>query len=51
VWSKVATLFESIPCGHTIYQFDPEERYCYYYAHLERYGKGLKNGDQMARGQ
>jgi peptidoglycan LD-endopeptidase LytH len=48
---KVAKLFGSVPGGHTIYQFDPEERYCYYYAHLERYAKGLKEGDPITRGQ
>jgi peptidoglycan LD-endopeptidase LytH len=36
--------------GNTIYQFDPTERYCYYYAHLERYADGLKNGQSVARG-
>jgi len=25
-------------------QFDPSERYCYYYAHLERYADGLREG-------
>src|SRR5574340_809449 len=33
----VAKLFQSAAGGLTIYQFDPTERYCYYYAHLERY--------------
>jgi peptidoglycan LD-endopeptidase LytH len=36
--------------GNTIYEFDPGERYCYYYAHLERYAEGLKDGQRVARG-
>jgi murein DD-endopeptidase MepM/ murein hydrolase activator NlpD len=47
----VAKLFLSKPGGHTIYQFDPTSTYAYYYAHLERYAAGLKDGDRVARGQ
>jgi murein DD-endopeptidase MepM/ murein hydrolase activator NlpD len=47
----IAKLFESVPGGHTIYHFDPSGRYCYYYAHLERYAKGLGEGDRVRRGQ
>ena len=46
----IARLFESKAGGHTIYQFDPTERYCYYYAHLARYAEGLSNGRHIARG-
>jgi murein DD-endopeptidase MepM/ murein hydrolase activator NlpD len=48
---KVAKLFLSDAGGITIYQFDPTEMYAYYYAHLERYADGLKDGDRVARGQ
>jgi len=48
---RVAKLFLSKAGGITIYQFDPTERYCYYYAHLERYADGLKEGDMLTRGQ
>ena len=34
--------------GNTIYQFDPTERYCYYYAHLDRYARGLGEGQQSS---
>jgi len=47
----VAKLFLSKPGGLTIYQFDPTSTYAYYYAHLERYAEGLKNGDRVERGQ
>jgi murein DD-endopeptidase MepM/ murein hydrolase activator NlpD len=47
----VARLFESKAGGTTIYQFDPTDRYCYYYAHLERYASGLKEGDKVRKGQ
>jgi murein DD-endopeptidase MepM/ murein hydrolase activator NlpD len=47
----VARLFFSKAGGITIYQFDPSERYCYYYAHLERYADGLKEGDRVKKGQ
>ena len=36
--------------GNTIYQFDPTERLCYYYAHLERYANGLHEGQTVAQG-
>ena len=46
----IAKLFDSVPGGHTIYQFDPSGRYCYYYAHLERYARDLEEGDRVERG-
>ena len=36
--------------GITVYQFDPTETYVYYYAHLEKYADGLKEGDRVERG-
>jgi len=48
---KVARLFTSKAGGITIYQFDPTERFCYYYAHLERYADGLTEGDTVRKGQ
>jgi peptidoglycan LD-endopeptidase LytH len=47
----VAKLFNSKAGGLTVYQFDPGQRYSYYYAHLERYADSLKEGDQVRRGQ
>lgn len=48
---RIARLFTSRAGGLTIYQFDPSEQYCYYYAHLERYANGLKEGDRVRKGQ
>ncbi|HWN42270.1 MAG TPA: peptidoglycan DD-metalloendopeptidase family protein [Thermoanaerobaculia bacterium] len=48
---KIAKLFTSKQGGLTIYQFDPTETYAYYYAHLERYADGLKEGMALRRGQ
>jgi murein DD-endopeptidase MepM/ murein hydrolase activator NlpD len=48
---KIAKLFLSKLGGITVYQTDPTTTYIYYYAHLERYADGLKEGDQVRRGQ
>lgn len=47
----ITKLFESKAGGITIYQFDPTERFCYYYAHLEGYAEGLREGDSVRKGQ
>jgi murein DD-endopeptidase MepM/ murein hydrolase activator NlpD len=47
----IAKLFLSDAGGITIYQFDPTDRYAYYYAHLDAYAPGLKDGDTVRRGQ
>jgi peptidoglycan LD-endopeptidase LytH len=36
--------------GRTIYILDREERYVYYYAHLDRYADGLREGQHVERG-
>ena len=48
---SIAKLFLSDAGGITIYQFDPTSAYAYYYAHLERYADGLKEGQTVKRGQ
>ena len=48
---RIARLFLSDAGGITIYHFDPDERYTYYYAHLDRYAEGLREGDYVRRGQ
>jgi peptidoglycan LD-endopeptidase LytH len=47
----IARLFTSRAGGITIYQFDPAEQFCYYYAHLERYADGLAEGQRVRQGQ
>jgi murein DD-endopeptidase MepM/ murein hydrolase activator NlpD len=47
---KVVKLFTSKPGGLTVYQFDPTGTYAYYYAHLDRYAEGLKEGAVLKRG-
>jgi murein DD-endopeptidase MepM/ murein hydrolase activator NlpD len=47
----IARLFFSQAGGITVYQFDPSGRYCYYYAHLERYADGLREGALLQKGQ
>jgi hypothetical protein len=48
---SIARLFLSKAGGITVYQFDPTEQYCYYYAHLERYADGLAEGQAVRKGQ
>lgn len=47
----VAKLFHSRFGGVTVYQFDRESRFCYYYAHLQGYAPGLHEGEPVRRGQ
>lgn len=47
----IAKLFYSKAGGNTIYQFDPAGMYVYYYAHLERYADGLREGGRVHRGE
>ena len=47
---RLVKLFSSVPGGLTIYQFDSSGRFAYYYAHLDRYADGLKEGMPIHRG-
>ncbi|MDQ5857444.1 MAG: M23 family metallopeptidase [Acidobacteriota bacterium] len=47
---RIAKLFTSKQGGLTVYQFDRDERHAYYYAHLDRYAEGLKEGAYLRRG-
>ena len=46
----ITKLFTSKPGGLTIYQFDPPQNVCYYYAHLDRYAEGLREGMLVKKG-
>lgn len=37
--------------GVALYQTDPTGTYCFYYAHLEAYAPGVKQGEPVRRGQ
>jgi murein DD-endopeptidase MepM/ murein hydrolase activator NlpD len=41
---NVVKLFNSKQGGLTVYQFDDTRTWCFYYAHLDRYALGLKEG-------
>ena len=47
---RIAKLFTSAAGGLTVYQFDPQQRFAYYYAHLDRYADGLREGMIVRRG-
>jgi len=47
----IEKLFYSQAGGTTIYQFDEAGRFCYYYAHLERYASGLREHTHVSAGQ
>lgn len=48
---RIVKLFTSAAGGLTIYQFDPSEQYCFYYAHLDAYVPDLTEGQTVMRGQ
>jgi murein DD-endopeptidase MepM/ murein hydrolase activator NlpD len=50
VSGDIRKLFFSKPGGNTIYQFDETGVYCYYYAHLDQYAEGLREGMRVERG-
>jgi murein DD-endopeptidase MepM/ murein hydrolase activator NlpD len=47
---NVVKLFTSEQGGLTVYQFDDSRTYCFYYAHLDRYAAGLKEGTLLRKG-
>jgi peptidoglycan LD-endopeptidase LytH len=46
----VRKVFTSKKGGLTVYQYNPAETLCYYYAHLDRYAPGLAEGKRLKRG-
>ena len=47
----VEKLFNSAQGGLTVYVRSPDRRWTYYYAHLQSYAPGLREGQQIKRGQ
>ena len=47
---RIVKLFDSVPGGRTIYQFDRDDVFAYYYAHLEAYAEGLREGNPVKCG-
>src|SRR5215208_1637135 len=50
VSGTIRKLFFSKAGGNTIYQFDEAGVYCYYYAHLDSYQPGIREGTWVKRG-
>jgi peptidoglycan LD-endopeptidase LytH len=50
VSGTIRKLFLSKPGGNTIYLFDEMGVYCYYYAHLDGYINGLREGMRVEKG-
>ncbi len=48
---RVVKLFTSVAGGLTVYQFDRDEHFAYYYAHLDSYADGLREGAMLKRGE
>ena len=47
----IIKLFQSEKGGTTIYQLSTDNRFVYYYAHLDRYAPGIAEGQQVTRGE
>lgn len=47
----IGKLIENAAGGTTIYQFDKKKLFCFYYAHLDSYAEGLREGMRVARGE
>jgi len=46
----VKKLFTSAAGGLTVYEFDGDASYAYYYAHLDRYAEGLRESQAVKKG-
>jgi peptidoglycan LD-endopeptidase LytH len=47
---RVVRMRRHVLGGLTVYQYDADEKYAYYYAHLDGYADGLKEGHVVRRG-
>src|SRR5258708_1620466 len=46
----IQKLFVSKAGGNSIYEFDPHAVYCFYYAHLDHFADGLREGTKVKTG-
>jgi murein DD-endopeptidase MepM/ murein hydrolase activator NlpD len=51
VGGEIIKLFQSEPGGTTIYQLGEDRRLVFYYAHLQGYAQGLKEGKVVKQGE
>lgn len=47
---EIAKFYDSERGGITIYQYSPDQRYIYYYAHLQKRAENIKEGDFVKQG-
>ncbi|HSK72363.1 MAG TPA: M23 family metallopeptidase [Pyrinomonadaceae bacterium] len=47
---EIAKFFDSEKGGITIYQYSPDRRYVYYYAHLQKRAENIKEGEFVKQG-
>lgn len=48
---KILKLFQSKAGGTTVYELSSDEKYIYYYAHLDHYADDLSEGRIVAQGE
>lgn len=48
---RILRLFESKAGGTTIYELSADQKFIYYYAHLDRYADGLSEGRVVGQGE
>ena len=48
---RIAKIYHHRLGGLSIYQYDPDGRFAYYYAHMDRFAQGLREGDEVKRGE
>jgi len=48
---SIAKLYRGPLAGIAVYQFDRDSKHVYFYAHLDRYAAGLKEGRSVVRGE
>ena len=47
---RIAKVYRHALGGLSIYQYDPDARFAYYYAHMDRFAEGLREGALVKRG-